>query len=193
MSWHAPLSDWDIQYILTRGEACARRFLCLACTSSEAELSVPHTMARGTALSCTWESRPLAFEEGVFGKKASPSCPRARRGAGFTESGSTPLHTATSCSGGRAARWVWEGWLLLTVWFGERWAQPVPVPEATAPMSHLGESEVREGWQHSSGCTAQLLPLAGRGWVPAAKLESKWKTMTYRKLCEARLVSEDHR
>lgn len=99
MSWHDPLSDWDTQYIPTRGEACARRFLCLACTSSEAELSVPHTMARGTALSCTWESRPLALEEDIFGKKASPSCPRARRGAGFTESGSTPLHTAMSCWG----------------------------------------------------------------------------------------------
>lgn len=31
------------------------------------------------------------------------------------------------------------------------------------------------------------------GWVPAAKQESKWKTMTYRKLCEARLVAEGYR
>lgn len=31
------------------------------------------------------------------------------------------------------------------------------------------------------------------GWVPAAEQESKWKTVTYRKLCEARLVSEGYR
>lgn len=31
------------------------------------------------------------------------------------------------------------------------------------------------------------------GWVPAAKQESKWKTMTYRKLCETRLVAEGYR
>lgn len=46
-------------------------------------------------------------------------------------------------------------------------------------------------WQrlHST----QLPCVQDGGWVPAAKWESKWKTMTYWKLCEACLVSEDYR
>lgn len=103
------------------------------------------------------QSRPLALAEGFlaskplpasplsFGKQASPSCPRARRGAGFTATHSTLLHPAMPCS-------VVLGKLLLP-WV-LHW-----VPEATDPMSQLGQSELGRGG------TAQLLPPAPSGWV----------------------------
>lgn len=63
-------------------------------------------------------------------------------------------------------------------------------PETTAQMSLSGES--RAGGAAAAAHTASSRLQEG-GWVPAAKQESKWKTVTYRKLCEARLVSEDYR
>lgn len=114
-------------------------------------------------------------------------------GTQVSDTQSTLLHPAMSCSWGRAARLVWESWLLLPcVLHGALGSASIKYLRPQTPY-HVWENEVGKGWQQSRGCSAQLLPVAGRGWVLAAKQESKWKTMTYRKLCEARLVSEDYR
>lgn len=89
MSWHGPLSYWDIQYILTSREARARRFLSPAGTS-EAELPVPHTTARGTERSCVGEQASCSWW-GFFGKKASPSCLQGSEGHMFHR---YPQHSA---------------------------------------------------------------------------------------------------
>lgn len=146
MSWHGPQNDWDIQYIPTRREARARRFLYPAGTSAEAELSVPaghHSQGDRMKL-CG-----RALDEGVFGKKASSSCPRARRGAGFTDIHSTQLHPAMSCSWGRAAPLVWESWLLLPcVLHGALGSARVEHPRAQS-RCHL--------WERARGAAQQGL------------------------------------
>lgn len=180
MSWHGPLSDWDVQYIPTRRGTCARRFLCQAGTSAEA---VPHPTARGTDPSCEAEQAPCSCW-GVFGKQASPSLspffwqaslsqlPQGSEGGRFH---SHPQHPA-------APSHALLGWIGRAAPLGATLGTWGHRSNVTAGTERAGEGRHRPA---PPACTKRL--------GPAAKQDSKWKATTYRKLCEARLVSEDYR
>lgn len=128
-----------------------------------------------------------------FGKKALTDA--TELGGAQVSQGHSAAHTDVSCC--RAKR------LVLLVW-GEL------VAALCMGRGALGSANVeclrsqfkchaREKAGQATGNTAEAVRhmssshLQEGGWVPAAMQESKWKTMTYRKLCEARLVAEGYR
>lgn len=129
MSWHSPQSDWDIQYIPTRREARARRFLRPAGTSAEAELSV--TPQPGGQKEAVWEA-PCSWW------------------GGFWQESLSQLHPAVSYSWGRAAPLVWESWLLLPcVLHGVL---------GSATVEHLRPQIRCHLWERARGAAGAALP-----------------------------------
>lgn len=191
MSWHGPLSYWDVQYILARREARARRFLCwFICWGRTVSASQHGPGVR------PWHRTELCgrggllfLVRGLLARKPLPAAP------GLGEVQVSQTSTALCCTqpcpaGAELLRWFGEAGCCSLGCCMERWAQPVS--STWGQRSDVTFEREQGGRGGSTGCTAQLLLPAGRGWVPAAKQESKWKTMTYRKLREARLVSEDY-
>lgn len=124
-----------------------------------------------------------------FGKKTLPD---ALALGGHRSQRDISLHTQMSCCGAkRLVLLVW-GKLVAALCMGRGALGSVSV-ECLRPQF---KCHAKEKAGRATGNTAQHMAsshLQEGGWVPAAKQESKWKTMTYRKLCKTRLLAEGYR
>lgn len=120
MSWYDPLSDWDVQYILTRREACARRFLYLA----EAVLSVPDTMVRGAERSCVREQGSCSGW-GSFWQDSLSQPPQGLEGCGFQTPRALCCIQPCPAHGTEPLGWFGKAGCCSLVCYAELWAQPV--------------------------------------------------------------------
>lgn len=195
------MRDWDIHHVLNKvttphRQAPARRSCaCLAhllkqdwwCLNTRAGGSRTKECV-GEHASCFWQGCPSICQE------SSPQRHSAWRGTAFRHLQHPAAHTSMSCPWGKAACFVGFGTASCHLMRGTCWAQWVPNTWDHGSNVTLRRKRRRRAaatWQrlHST----QLPCVQDGGWVPAAKRESKWKTMTYWKLCEACLVSEDYR